>query len=330
MRLLSLLALWLAVVPLAQAHEVRPAYLEIRQVSAETLQVRLRQPIVSLEQDRMGGLNLRPDFAAPCALSPEGLPRRSDGYLTEVFQAVCEGGVNGVEVRIEGLRQSLTDIYVRVTDAHGDQQGFLLNGRDPGFRLGKAAPLPALAFLSLGLRHLLGGLDHILFVIGLILLVPHVARLITVATTFTLAHSLTLGLSVLGLVHLPSGPVEAGIALSVLFMAYELSRPHDAQSRIARQYPELIAFGFGLLHGFGFAGGLVDTGMPGSAVVPALLFFNLGVEAGQILVILAVLLALLIAGALHPRGRGAVQAGLGALLTIGASYFFVGAGVALV
>lgn len=311
--------------PLGHAHEVRPAYMELEQTSATDLNLRLRQPIVALSENRMAGLDLRPGFPTTCEVSPDGVPRRMEAYLTQYFTVSCPDGLKGSRIQVDGLRRSLTDVYVVLSDSEGTTQSLLLNAQRPDFVWGGDRDRPTIAFLEIGLHHMLGGLDHVLFVIGLLLLVPRFVRLLAVATTFTIAHSLTLALSVTGLVYLPSAPVEAGIALSVLYLAYELSRPAARRSPVAIRHPELIAFGFGLLHGFGFAGALSETGMPTDQLLPALFFFNLGVEAGQIFVIGLVLAGLALVSRLWTGFRHRLRAGLSAVLTVGAAYFFAGA-----
>jgi hypothetical protein len=142
----------------------------------------------------------------------------------------------------------------------------------------------------LGLEHILGGVDHLLFVAGLLFLVRDLKRLILTVTAFTLAHSITLAASVFGWVKLPSEPVEAIIALSIVLLAVEIVNQHRGMQGITSRYPWLISFGFGLVHGLGFAGALGELGLPPSEVPAALLFFNLGVEAGQLFFIAALLL----------------------------------------
>jgi hydrogenase/urease accessory protein HupE len=148
-------------------------------------------------------------------------------------------------------------------------------------------------YLVLGVEHILLGIDHLLFVLALLLLVRGIGRLVATVTAFTVAHSITLGAATLGFVHVPSAPVEAVIALSILFLASELARRSvgpgaAAGANLTTRFPWVVAFAFGLLHGFGFAGALSEIGMPQEAVPLALLFFNVGVELGQLLFIAAV------------------------------------------
>jgi hydrogenase/urease accessory protein HupE len=142
-------------------------------------------------------------------------------------------------------------------------------------------------YLVLGVEHIIGGLDHLLFVLGLLVIARTPRRILLAVTGFTLAHSITLSLSSLALISIPIVPVEAAIALSILFLAHEISRQqHDS---LTYRYPMLVSFGFGLLHGLGFASALGEIGLVSDEVFTSLLFFNLGVEAGQVLFILAVM-----------------------------------------
>ncbi|HVS22383.1 MAG TPA: HupE/UreJ family protein, partial [Gammaproteobacteria bacterium] len=224
----------------------------------------------------------------------------------------CPGGVGGRELAVDGLELTQTDVLLRVD---------YLDGTASNQRLTPAAPratIPARpsaldvirAYTVLGIEHILGGVDHLLFVLALLLLVRGLGRLVATVTAFTLAHSVTLAAATLGFVHVPGAPVEATIALSILFLASELARaplarggegaattaPVDASARAAAaradltaRFPWLVAFSFGLLHGFGFASALAAVGMPAKAVPLALLFFNVGVEIGQLAFIAAVL-----------------------------------------
>ncbi len=327
-----IVSVWLCLLALcagATAHEVRPAYLVIDEAPAGTFQGRLRQPIVAADGGAVGGLDLKAAFPPHCERQGESAYTRADGYLTERFTVTCKDGLGGGEIAITGLRRSLTDIYATFTDANGQQTNALLNGRQPAFTPQGGGLSNVMGYLRVGIEHLTGGLDHVLFVLGLILLVRKPRRLLIVATAFTIAHSITLALSVLDIMRLPSAPVEAGIALSVLFLAYELSRPSADRASLGRDRPEVMAFGFGLLHGAGFASVLASTGMPPDQVAPALLLFNVGVEIGQIMVI-AIFGGLF--WVLRPLGpvwtrtyRGAITWVLG----IGSVYFFTGAMVNL-
>ena len=169
----------------------------------------------------------------------------------------------------------------------GTAQTVRLTPAEPGFTV-VAAPGAlevARTYFALGVEHILAGVDHLLFVLGLLFLVGSWGRLIGTVTAFTVAHSLTLAAATLGLVYVPQKPVEAAIALSIAFVAADILRTDDARKSLTRRAPWIVAFVFGLLHGLGFAGALSDVGLPEHAVPLALLFFNLGVELGQLLFI---------------------------------------------
>jgi hydrogenase/urease accessory protein HupE len=215
--------------------------------------------------------------------------RRLPGALVEKISLTCDGGLFGQSIGVEGLQRTITDVLVQLT---------LIDGGRYSLRLTADAPVQTfsgggtflMAYFGLGVEHLVFGLDHILFVLGLVLLVRGWRSLIYVITAFTLAHSLTLGLSMLGRISAPSAVVEAIIALSILFVAIELLQPPEKRSALAARYPQAMAFGFGLLHGFGFAGVLGEIGLPRDVELAALALFNIGLEVGQLLVVAAMVL----------------------------------------
>lgn len=147
----------------------------------------------------------------------------------------------------------------------------------------------ARTYTVLGIEHILMGVDHLLFVLALLLLVDSRRRLLVTITAFTVAHSITLALASLGVLSVPGPPVEASIALSIVFVASEIIHARQGRPGLTQRYPWVVAFTFGLLHGLGFAGALAEVGLPPLSVPTALLFFNVGVEIGQLLFIAAVL-----------------------------------------
>lgn len=290
------------------AHEVRPAYLELRETSAGRFEVLWKQPVLAdAEPGAIRRLPLRPAFPAYCRETGRGLPEVTASALIERWTIDCGAGELGdAPIAVAGLPRTLTDVLLRVRFLGGATVDRLLRPEAPRAAVrpetggGMAVP----AYLRLGVEHLIFGFDHILFVVGLTFLVRRPLQLVQVVTAFTAAHSITLALSTLGVVTLPQRPVEAVIALSILFLAVELARgdrttgddadtadARDERSALARS-PWAIAFGFGLLHGFGFAGALADIGLPEQARAMALLLFNVGVEIGQLAVV-GLLLALL-------------------------------------
>lgn len=266
----------------AGAHEVRPAYLEITETAPDRFDVVWKQPVLV---DRR--LAIEPVLPESCEATGARLPEHTGAALIERWETTCD--LRSGVIRIDGLSATLTDALVRISYRDGEVRSQILRPATPSLDLG--ADTPAIGgYFVLGVEHLLFGIDHILFVIGLVLFIRAPLALVKTVTAFTVAHSITLALSVLNLVQIPQGPVEAVIALSILFLARELMVPEARRSRITRAAPWIMAFAFGLLHGFGFAGALSDIGLPREQLAMSLLLFNLGIEAGQLMVI-AVLLA---------------------------------------
>lgn len=261
----------------AVAHEVRPAYLAIDALAEDHYRVTWKQPTLG---DRR--LPLDPILPEPCEIVREALPEHTEGAMIQRWEVACD--LSTGKIHMEGLSRTLTDVMVRITDLEGHVTTLVLKPDSPSLDLDDPAP-PIAAYLTLGMEHLLSGLDHILFVVGLVLFIPNRWMLLKTITAFTAAHSITLALSVLEVVKLPQQPVEAVIALSILFLARELMLPTAERSALMQIRPWLMAFTFGLLHGFGFAGALADIGLPREALGWSLLLFNLGIEAGQLLII---------------------------------------------
>ena len=280
--LLLLLAAWLPIA--AEAHEVRPGYLEVRQVEAATFDVLWKVPANGEYR-----LRLHARLPEEC----QGAPNQGTfvgGAFVERWRAQCPGGLVGRTIDIEGLSATRTDVLARIEWSDGTTQTVRLTPEQTSFEV-KAAP-GALevtrTYFVLGVEHILLGIDHLLFVLGLLFLVGNWKRLVATVTAFTVAHSITLAAATLGLVHVAQAPVEATIALSIMFVAAEIIHGAHGEPRLATRAPWLVAFVFGLLHGFGFAGALREIGLPQQDVPLALLFFNVGVEVGQLLFIVAV------------------------------------------
>ncbi len=324
LRLTALIALllgWVLTEP-GVAHEVRPGYLEIRSQSEGLVEGRLRQPILAAE-GLMRGLDLKAVPPAGCEQVGESIYERGRGYLTERFEWQCDADGLVGEIVVDGLRESITDVYATV-ELEDRSLNFLLNATHPSFSPRDTEnSLRPWAYLGVGVDHLFGGIDHILFVLGLLLLASSAWRLFLEITAFTVAHSLTLGLAAMGFVSVPTWPVEAGIALSIVFLAYELTRPEEGTS-IARRHPEIVAFSFGLLHGLGFAGVLGDIGLPQDAIVSALFLFNLGVEIGQVVVVTLVGGLLWLLTRSKPKWAEFYRAAILWVVGVGSIYFFLG------
>jgi hydrogenase/urease accessory protein HupE len=212
------------------------------------------------------------------------------GSLVERRVLDCgDRGLAGESIAIAGLATTLTDVIVRV-DLPALRETVLLKPAAASFTITGQTTWDEVAsdYLVLGIEHILLGVDHLLFVLGLLLVVRHTWPLVKTITAFTVAHSITLAAATLGWVHVPGAPVEATIALSIVFLAAEIVHARRGRVGLAHRLPWLVAFVFGLLHGFGFAGALAEVGLPDADIPLALLFFNLGVEAGQLAFIAAV------------------------------------------
>ena len=297
------------------AHEVRPAYLEINATGENEYSVIWKQPLLNGRP-----LSLQPDFPSDCVRSSTRIEALGTEALIERIELQCASSLKGRIVGVSGLTKTLTDVLVRAQLGNGVTTT-LLRPESPTTKLGTGRSAPLASYLRLGIEHLLFGIDHVLFVIGLMFFLDRIGPLVKTITSFTVAHSLTLGISAIGLVRIPQAPIEAVIALSILFLATEKLR--GTTDTLVAQRTWLIAFIFGLLHGFGFAGALNDIGLPRENLLLALLLFNLGVELGQLVVVGA---ALLVAHAtsrwFSPTPRMVWQApvyGMGAI----ASFWFV-------
>ena len=286
-RLIAALLLAALAASPALAHEVRPAYLQVAETGAGIYSVLWKQPVL---QDRR--LAIDPIFPEECAPVSPVVREVTGSALLQSWTIECplsEGAIH-----ISGLSRTITDVMVEISRGNGEKSTHLLRPDSPSLSLGDPSPKVA-AYLTLGVEHLLFGVDHVLFVIGLVLFIPNRWALLKTITAFTLAHSITLALSVLELVRLPQGPVEAVIALSILFLARELTMPEERRSALTRGRPWIMALLFGLLHGFGFAGALADIGLPREQLALSLFLFNVGIEIGQIAIIAALLVLLWVA-----------------------------------
>lgn len=270
--------------PPASAHELRPAYLDLREVSPDTFAVTWKVP--ARGDMRLGLYLVLPEH---CRAGDE--PFRSieaNAYL-ERSTVACSEGLKGATIGIRGLRSTLTDALVRISYLDGSTELARMTPELPSFQVKGTQTSIEVAgtYFRLGVEHILEGIDHLLFVFALLLLISDRWTLLKTITAFTIAHSITLTGAALGYLSLPQKPVEAIIALSIAFVASELVKMKSGEKRLSQQFPWLVAFVFGLLHGFGFAGALKEIGLPQIDVPLALLTFNLGVEAGQIMFVLA-------------------------------------------
>jgi hypothetical protein len=306
---LVLVTMLLLSISSAHAHETRPAYLEIQELRAGQYRVVWKRPI-------LGEVALPLELRLPEICQDLEAPARyaTLGSLTERRVITCgESGLSGKTIAIDGLEVSITDALVRIQTSDGRTQTRLLKPSSPSFVAPEARSIGGVAieYLVLGIDHILRGVDHLLFVLGLLLIVSDRWMLFKTITSFTVAHSITLGVATLGYATVPLLPLNAVIALSILFLGPEIvkqrrtgfgmrdtrlevrdiryeirdTRYTHPVSRILSltvRFPWVVAFAFGLLHGFGFASGLTELGLPRAEIPLALLLFNLGVELGQI------------------------------------------------
>jgi hydrogenase/urease accessory protein HupE len=281
----ALLAATVCAAP-AVAHRLSPAYFGLTETAQNTFDVQWKVSI-------SGGLAavLEPRVPDGCSLTEGVRTSVLDDVRLQHGALTCPDGLGGKTFTVDGLEQTQTDVLLRIDYLDGTASNQRLTPDAPAVTIAERPGALEIVstYLVLGVEHILLGVDHLLFVLALLLLVNGIGRLVATVTAFTVAHSITLGAATLGLVHVPSAPVEAVIALSILFLASELARRRagDATS-FAQRSPWVVAFTFGLLHGFGFAGALSEVGMPQQAVPLALLNFNVGVELGQLLFIAAV------------------------------------------
>jgi len=289
----------------AAAHEVRPALVQIVATAPGDYEVTWKRPVV-------GDMALRliPHLSSGALEMPPAVEQVAPGYMTRVWRVRGGAPLDGQTLRVEGLEHSVTDVLVRVSAPADRSLDLVLRPSDPSVRL-NLAPAKGMAvpgYLKLGLEHILTGFDHLLFVLGLLLLIGSNWRLVKAVTAFTAAHSITLALAALGYLQFPSAAIEALVALSILFVAVELTKNGRPDLTLAQRRPWLIAFLFGLLHGMAFAGVLADIGLPPGSAPEALLLFNVGVEIGQLLFIAVVLGMLAICRSVSQRREWRVPA----------------------
>ena len=286
LRLLLFVMLWV-LSSAATSHESRPAYLELKESAPGHFSILWRTPVLS-------GMRLPVALKLPPAFVSQGEPvvqQLNDSLIERRVVNSTAGEVDGQRIEFIGLQGTITDVLVRVQRLDGSQQTSIVRPSKPWLELEgrQSSWAVAGAYGMLGIEHILLGIDHLLFVLALLIICSSTRQLIQTVTAFTVAHSITLVLATLGFVHVPQGPVEAVIALSIVFVAAEIIHTRRGMPGITARAPWLVAFTFGLLHGFGFAGALSEVGLPQGNIPLALLFFNLGVEAGQLMFIATVL-----------------------------------------
>jgi hydrogenase/urease accessory protein HupE len=270
----------------AEAHEVRPGFLELRETDANTYSVLWKHPAGGEVQIRIA-----PVFPEGCSFRTPDRQQMTPGAVIVRGTLRCDGGIGGKTIVIAGLEATITDVLIRLHNADGRLESHLVRPTSPSATLGGTTTTGqrALAYLQLGVQHILLGVDHLLFVLGLLLIVRDRWMLVKTITSFTVAHSITLAIATLGYASAPLPPLNAAIALSILFLGPEIVRVWRGQTSFTIRHPWVVAFAFGLLHGFGFASGLTNMGLPQAEIPLALLLFNVGVEIGQLFFVVLIL-----------------------------------------
>jgi len=269
------------------ADEIRPGYLELNEHSPNTFSVLWKVP---KSKDQRSVIDAR--FPAGCTNESDLTSQSINNTRLQRWYIHCTESIVGQRIFIEDPGNSNTDILLRIKWLDGAVSTAMLKASRPFYDIPEKSSSTdiVITYLGLGVEHILLGVDHLLFVFVLLLIVNNTRRLIITITAFTIAHSITLGMATLGFVYVPQQPVEAVIALSILFLAVELVHGKQGRPGYAARWPWLIAFIFGLLHGFGFAGALAEIGLPQQSIPLALIFFNVGVELGQLFFVLVVIL----------------------------------------
>ncbi|WP_455270925.1 HupE/UreJ family protein [Rhizobium herbae] len=307
----------------AAAHEIRPAYLQIDQIGPTRYKVVWRTPVLS-------GMRLPVMLRFPDSIRNATGPAERELPDSRIETRIIEtpdGTLSGQRLEFVGLQATITDVLVRVHLLDGSLSTTMVQPSQPWVDIASRPGSLEVArtFVHQGIEHILFGYDHLLFVLALIFIARDWRALLWTVTAFTAAHSITLTLATLGFVRVPGPPVEAAIAFSILLLACEIIRIQNGQPSITAQRPWLVAFAFGLLHGLGFAGALADLALPQTDIPLALLFFNIGVEAGQLMFIAAVIAVVGLARLVkYPPAVGR-RAFLGATYLIGtmASFWLV-------
>lgn len=279
--MIFVLLIYQGLIQVCQSHEVRPGYLEIVETQKGRYDILWKAP------GRVDGiLKISPVLPQECVDIKTPAKRKLPGSFLERRTVVCDPqGLTGKTIMIQGLSATITDVLVRITYAEGQSQTELLKPHKPSFVVKGAQPWYGLAdtYVRFGIKHILYGIDHLLFVLGLLLLSRGWGLLLKTITAFTVGHSISLALATFGFLNVPGKPLSAAIALSIVFLAGELVNAKKGKRSLTINSPWLVSFGFGLLHGLGFAGALVQLGLPDAAIPLALFFFNVGVEIGQVL-----------------------------------------------
>jgi hydrogenase/urease accessory protein HupE len=299
----------------ARAHPLAPSLLDVRLGADGRADVLFKTPALQPAGSRIEPL--LPDHCRPQG-DPE-VTEEGSAALVRLRVDCGERGLVGARLGFSGLSDSRTNALVRVELPGGFVQRGVVHGGEPTLEVTGApsAWQTARDYVWLGFGHILGGIDHLLFVLGLLVLVRGARMLVETVTAFTLGHSVTLSLAALGFVRAPTGPIEVAIAASIVWLAVEIAQPSSDRPASPWRRPRTLAGGFGLLHGFGFAGALAEVGLPAADIPLALGGFNLGIELGQlcfVALLVAIHLALRRLGMLAPAwGSRALAYSIGSL-----------------
>jgi hydrogenase/urease accessory protein HupE len=288
LRVLPWLLASLLAVPTAQAHEARPAYLEIKETSPNQFSVLWRTPVLA-------GMRLPVVLTMPGDVKNLKEPveqELADSLLERRWIDAGATGLAGKRIQFTGLQLTITDVLVRVEMLDGRTWTTIARPSQPWVQIAASQTWLGVAgtYIVQGIRHILFGIDHLLFVLGLMLIVKDRWMLVKTVTAFTVAHSITLAIATLGYAQMPVAPLNAAIALSILFLGPEIVRCWRGETSFTIQHPWVVAFAFGLVHGFGFASALTSAGLPRTDLPLALLSFNVGVEMGQVAFIMLIVL----------------------------------------
>ena len=277
----------LMTVSVARAHEARPAYLEIKETAPGQYSILWRTPV--LAGMRLPVVLQLPDDARN--LREPNVLELSDSFVERRWVDAGAKGLAGKRIEFTGLQLTITDVLVRVEMLDGRKWTTIAHPSQPWVEIAASQTWLGVAgtYIVQGIRHILFGADHMLFVLGLLLIVKDRWMLLKTVTAFTVAHSITLAVATLGYANAPVVPLNAAIALSILFLGPEIVRSWRGESSFTIEHPWVVAFAFGLLHGFGFASALTSAGLPRNELPLALVSFNVGVEIGQLGFILLVL-----------------------------------------
>ena len=285
MRMLAALLVLILTLAPARADDLRPGYLEWAEQAPGQWRVMWKAPL-------LGGLATRTKPILPTGCTVRDARRQFVGQtVVETFHVRCTAPLAGRTLGLAGLDNGFADALLRVAPLRQPAQAARLTPQVSEVVVASrgSASEVGWTYLRLGFSHILFGFDHLLFVVALVLLIGGWRRLVVTVTAFTVAHSLTLAATTLGLVSVARKPVEICIALSIVLVAREILRPPESEPTLAKRAPALIAFTFGLLHGFGFAAALAEIGLPVGEIPLALFTFNAGVELGQLVIVAATL-----------------------------------------